>query len=93
MKKTQSKWSHPVVALCIGLGIGALAGILLAPKSGEEMRDDIVDGVTEGVEEIRARAAKAARGARKFVAETKEQFDDAAEAGTEAYRDAKRSAR
>jgi gas vesicle protein len=93
MKKNQSKWNHPVVALCIGLGIGALAGILLAPKSGEETRDDIVDGVTDGVEEIRARTAKAVRGARRFVNETKEQFDDAADAGTEAYREAKRSAR
>jgi gas vesicle protein len=89
MKRNHSKWSHPVVTLCIGLGIGALAGILLAPKSGEEMRDDIIDGV----EEIRSRATKAARGARRFVNEAKERLDDAAEAGTETYREAKRSVR
>jgi gas vesicle protein len=93
MKKSQSKWSHPIVSLCIGLGIGALVGILLAPQSGEETRDDIVDGVTDGVEEIRARGAKVTRGARRFVNEAKERLDDAADAGTEAYREAKQSVR
>jgi gas vesicle protein len=91
MKTNHSKWSHPVVTLCVGLGVGALVGILLAPKSGEETREDIVDSVTDGVEEIRARSAKVARGARRFVNEAKERLDDAAEAGTEAYREAKRS--
>jgi gas vesicle protein len=93
MKNNRSKWNHPVVTLCIGLGVGALVGILLAPKSGEETRDEIADGVTDGVEKIRARGSEVARGARRFVNETKERLDDAAEAGTEAYREAKRSAR
>jgi gas vesicle protein len=93
MKNNRSKWGHPAVTLCIGLGVGALVGILLAPKSGEETRDDIVDGVTDGVEEIRARSAKVARGARRFANEAKERLDDAAEAGTEAYREAKQSVR
>jgi gas vesicle protein len=92
MKKAQSKWGYPIVALCIGLGIGALAGVLLAPQSGEETRDDIIGGVTDRMEEARARTAKAARGARRFVNETKERIDDAVEAGTDAYREAKRAA-
>jgi gas vesicle protein len=92
MKRNQKKWSHPVVTFCLGLGIGALAGILLAPQSGEDTRDDIVDSVTDGVEEVRARSTKAIRGARRYVNETKDRIDDAVEAGTEAYRVAKQSA-
>jgi gas vesicle protein len=93
MKRADSKWSHPIVTLCIGLGVGALVGVLLAPKSGEETRDDIVDGVTDGIEEIRSRSAKVADSARRSVNEAKERLDDAMEAGTEAYRVAKKSAR
>jgi gas vesicle protein len=93
MKRTDSKRTHPIVTLCIGLGVGALVGILLAPKSGEETRDDIVDGVTDGIEEIRSRSAMVARGARCSVNEAKERLIDALEAGTEAYREAKKSAR
>ena len=92
MKRTQSKWSHPVATLCIGLGIGALAGVLFAPQSGAETRDDIVDGVTDGVEQVRSRTAKAARGARRIVNDAKQRIDDATEAGTEAYREARESA-
>jgi len=37
-----------------GLGLGALAGILLAPKSGRETRKVITTGVNEGFEHITA---------------------------------------
>lgn len=37
-----------------GLGLGALAGILLAPKSGRETRKVIATGVNDGYEHITA---------------------------------------
>ena len=39
-----------------GLGIGALVGILYAPKSGRETREDIVNSAKDGSEYVRARA-------------------------------------
>jgi gas vesicle protein len=41
--------------LLAGLGIGALAGILCAPKSGRKTRKDIAQGAREGKEYLRAR--------------------------------------
>jgi gas vesicle protein len=92
MTRNRSKWNHPVSALCIGLGVGAVLGILFAPKSGEEMRDDVVGTVNDGIDEVRARTAKVARSARNFANQTREQVEDALEAGTEAYRESMRSA-
>jgi len=92
MIRNRSKWSHPVSTLCIGLGVGAVLGILFAPKSGDETRDDVVGTVTDGIDEVRARTAKVARNARKFATQTREQVEDALDAGTEAYRESMRSA-
>jgi gas vesicle protein len=92
MIRKNNKWNHPVSALCIGLGVGAVLGILFAPKSGEETRDDVVDTVNDGIDEVRARTAKVARNARKFANQTREQVEEALEAGTEAYRESLRSA-
>jgi gas vesicle protein len=39
-----------------GLGIGALVGILYAPKSGRETREDIVATAKDGTEYVRVRA-------------------------------------
>jgi gas vesicle protein len=91
MTRNRTKWSHPVSTLCIGLGVGAALGILFAPKSGEETREDITDAVTDGVDEVRTRATKAARGARRVANETRERVGDAIDAGTDAYRESLRS--
>jgi gas vesicle protein len=91
MTRNRNKWNHPVSTLCIGLGVGAALGILFAPKSGEETREDISEAVTDGVDEVRSRAAKAARGARRFASETRERVSDAIDAGSDAYRESLRS--
>ena len=33
-----------------GLGVGALVGILYAPKAGRETREDLINGAREGTE-------------------------------------------
>ncbi len=82
MIRNRSKWNHPVSALCIGLGVGAVLGILFERKAGEETREDIVDNVTDGVDEVRARATKAVRNAWKYANQTREHIDEAVGAGT-----------
>lgn len=91
MPRNHGKWNYPVSALCIGLGVGAILGILFAPKSGEETRDGIVGTINDGIDEVRTRTAKAARTARRFADQTQEQVNDAIEAGTDAYRESLRS--
>jgi len=61
--------------LLVGLGIGAVVGILYAPKSGRETREDIAVGARDGTEYLRTRTKQAV-----------ERVSAAIEAGREAYR-------
>ena len=51
--------------LVAGLGLGALAGVLLAPQSGCETRKAIATGVDDGIEHV----ASAGRHARKKISD------------------------
>jgi gas vesicle protein len=37
-----------ILAFTAGAAVGALVGLLAAPKSGEDLRDDVVDAVNDG---------------------------------------------
>jgi len=56
-----------------GLGVGALVGILYAPKSGKETREDLVTGAREGTEYLRARGRQAADSVGQIVDKGREQ--------------------
>src|SRR5271166_2709809 len=43
-----------------GLGVGAVVGILYAPKSGRETREELLAGAREGTEYLRERSRQAA---------------------------------
>ncbi len=43
-----------------GLGVGALVGILYAPKAGRETREDLAQSAREGTDYLRARSKEAA---------------------------------
>jgi gas vesicle protein len=75
-----------------GLGIGALVGVLFAPRSGEDSREYLNQKVEEGKEyaqrkalEIRERAEDFVERGKQVVAEQKELISEAVEAGREAY--------
>ena len=79
----------------LGLGLGVVAGILFAPKSGEETREFLTSKVNEGAELARRRALelreqamdKLERG-KATVQRQKEGLAAAVDAGRQAYRDA-----
>jgi len=56
-----------------GLGVGALIGILYAPKSGAETREDLAQSAREGTEYLRARGRQAAEQVGQIVDKSKEQ--------------------
>jgi gas vesicle protein len=58
--------------LLIGIGIGMAAGLLLAPRSGEEIREDIRRRTNEGVDYLNQQAEKLRDGAEKVVSKGKE---------------------
>src|ERR1017187_8803185 len=66
-----------------GLGVGALVGILYAPKSGRETREDLVTGAKEGTEYLRTRTRQAAEQASVLVDKGKEQVGEYVERGRE----------
>jgi gas vesicle protein len=76
----------------VGLGIGALVGILFAPKSGEETREYLADKADEGREyaqrkarELRERAEDLVERSKSVAAQKKESISAAIDAGREAY--------
>jgi gas vesicle protein len=67
-----------------GLGVGALVGILYAPKSGRETREDLATGAREGTEYLRHRTRMAAEEVGALVDRSKEQVSEYVERGREA---------
>jgi len=77
----------------IGLGIGALLGILFAPKSGEETREYLSAKAEEGKEyaqrkarELRERAEDLIERSKEIMSKQKDAITSAVEAGKETYR-------
>ncbi|MDA2912945.1 YtxH domain-containing protein [Acidobacteriia bacterium AH_259_A11_L15] len=80
-----------------GLGIGAVIGLLFAPRSGEETREylreraeGIRDDTRRRAREVRGRAEEYADRGKEFLDEKRESVEAALEAGKQAYRQEKR---
>lgn len=76
-----------------GLGLGAILGVLYAPRSGRETREAIMESAQEGREYVRSRGCEARESVTQWVEDgkdlinqQKEQFAAAVEAGRQAYR-------
>jgi gas vesicle protein len=76
----------------VGLGIGALVGILFAPKSGEETREFLAQKADEGREyaqrkarELRERAEDLVERGKSAATRQKETISAAVDAGRDAY--------
>lgn len=64
-----------------GLGVGALVGILYAPKSGRETREDLKNGTREATEYLRTRTREAAEQVSGLVDKGKEQIGEYVDRG------------
>lgn len=81
-----------VTYFLVGLGIGALVGVLFAPKSGEETREFLSKKAEEGrdyaqrkARELRERAEEVLERGKEIAGKQKESIAAAVEAGREAY--------
>ena len=77
----------------VGLGIGALVGILFAPKSGEETREYLSSKAEEGndyaqkkARELRERAEDLIERSKEIMARQKDAITTAVDAGKETYK-------
>ena len=87
--------SNGILWFLAGLGVGAALGVLYAPKSGRETREALINAADESKEAVRERSRQYREQAqgwyekgRDSVAQQKEQFRSAFEAGRQAYREA-----
>ena len=76
----------------VGVGIGALLGVLFAPKSGEETRDYLAKRADEGrdfaqkkARELRERADDLIERGKDVASRKRESLNAAVEAGREAF--------
>ncbi len=76
----------------VGLGIGALIGILFAPKSGEETREFLAQKAEEGKDyaqrkarELRERAEDLLERGKQVAQRQKDSISAAVDAGRDAY--------
>ena len=79
-----------------GLGLGALAALLFAPRSGEETREYIAQKASEGKDyvatkgrELRRQAEELVEKGKDVVTQQKEQLAAAFDAGKQAYQEEK----
>jgi gas vesicle protein len=70
-----------LVWLLAGLGIGALVGILFAPKSGRETREDIGRSAREGTERLSTRTKRVAEHSGTLMDKGKQQVGEHVERG------------
>lgn len=89
---SESNVGSKVSFFLVGLGIGAMVGILFAPKSGEETREYLAQKADEGREyaqrkarELRERAEDIVERGKSVASRQKETLAAAVDAGRDAY--------
>ena len=68
-----------------GLGLGALAGVLYAPKSGKETRDDLLQASLDAKEKAATYASQGIDKANDLVAQGKQAAGEYVDRGKEYY--------
>ena len=80
-----SNMSGSILTFVLGVGVGAVVALLLAPRTGEELREDISGKVTDGANGLKAAGKHVKRKAQSFVTNAKERVDEAVQAGEAAF--------
>jgi gas vesicle protein len=88
---SKKNWPEMASAFAIGLGVGALVALVLAPQSGEETRALLRDKAQDGIDGAVAQGKKVARKAQQVASSASEFVNEAMEAGQGAYREARNS--
>jgi gas vesicle protein len=87
---TRDNWPGTILTFVLGVSLGAIAALLFAPKAGEELRGDITEGVSDGINQVRSTGKGLKQQAQKLAGLAKDQVQEAIEAGDNAYSQAKK---
>ena len=85
----QRNWSGTFTTFVVGVGIGALVGLLFAPASGKKTRNYITRNAKQGLDDAASTGKRWSRRAQETVAEVKANVVGVVEAGQKAYRTAR----
>jgi gas vesicle protein len=86
---SQNNWSDKFTTFAVGLGVGALLALLLAPSSGEETRDYLTGTLKQGLDDAASTGKRWTRRAQETVDDVKASVAGAVEVGEKAYRTAR----
>ncbi len=89
MIRNRNKWPQVASAFAIGLGAGAALGLLFAPQSGDDTRDQIRSTAQDGVDELADRGKTVIRRVRKNISDAKDFVNEVADAGENAFHEAR----
>jgi gas vesicle protein len=86
---SQNNWSDKFITFAVGIGVGALLALLLAPSSGEETRDYLTGTFKQGLDDAASTGKRWTRRAQETVDDVKASVAGAVEGGEKAYRTAR----
>ncbi|MGC1620584.1 MAG: YtxH domain-containing protein [Candidatus Acidiferrum sp.] len=86
---TRESKTGTILSFVLGAAAGAVTALLLAPKSGAELRGEIAEGINDGVSQVRSSGKDLKHRAQKLVNSAKASVEDAVDAGQVAYDRAK----
>lgn len=85
----QRNWSGKFATFAVGLGIGAVVGLLFAPASGKKTRHYITRTAKQGLDDATSAGKRWSRRAQETVDDVKANVAGVVEAGQKAYRTAR----
>ncbi len=80
-----SDFSAIAAGLVVGLAVGGILGLLLAPKSGMELREDLKDRTEEALDRLQEATSDLVARSKELAAHTKDNLTHSLEAGKAAY--------
>ena len=80
-----------VVPFLLGAVVGAVAALLFAPKTGEDLRGNIADSVSEGSRRLSAQGKHLKQRVQKAMGQAQDQTGEAIDMGEDAYSRAQRA--
>jgi gas vesicle protein len=85
----QHNWLSKFTTFAVGVGIGALVGLLFAPATGKKTRNYISRAVKDGFDDAASTSKRWSRRAQETVDDVKANVAGVVEAGQKAYRTAR----
>ena len=92
-EREEANASTKLTYLLIGGGIGAVLALLFAPKSGQELREDIADATKKGIEKGYETAGQLQDAAGEYYEVTRERASEMYESASEKAADYQERAR